>query len=91
MLGDGIDMYDLVEVSNRDPSMIFTGKKFWVGVIEQMYPSPPIPRTRTSCFSAAPVYIYEDQYLFGMKERLDQNTFVESFYLIPEREKKFVQ
>lgn len=90
--GDGIDMYDLVpNLYENDEYLISTGKKFWVGVIEGMYPSPPVPRRRTKCYSSADVYLYLDTKVFSMLQKNDEGQFYKSFYKIPERELIFTQ
>lgn len=84
MQGNGIDMYNLIpNLTKDDPALIFTNKKFWVGVIESLYPSPPVPRRKTRCFARYPVYILNDILVF---ESSDNN-----FYEIPLNEKAFIQ
>ena len=83
MLGNGIDMYDLLpNVTQFDSDLYSTGQKFWVGVLEGRYPSPPIPRRRTKCYAPCPVYIYQNQLVFKSSDQ--------SFYKIPDNEKIFV-
>ena len=62
--------------------------KFWVGVIEGMYPSPPVPRRRTNCYSAARVYIYCNKQIFAMDQKDDLGNFYKCFYKIPNNERK---
>ena len=92
MRGGGIDMYDLIpDLHEDDKELYFTGQKFWVGVIEGMCPSPPIPRRRTKCYSPADVYLYFGRRVFSMNQKIDNGKFYKSFYEIPENELIFVQ
>lgn len=92
MVGDGIDMYDLiVGLKENDPQLYSTSKKFWVGVIEKIYPSPPVPRRKTRSYEAADVYLFLDKQIFSMPKRDDNGNFVKEFYDIPERELIFVR
>lgn len=92
MQGGGVDMYDLIPDLHEDNKELYsTGQKFWVGVIEGMYPSPPVPRRRTKCYSAADVYLYFGRRVFGMNQKIDNGKFSKSFYEIPENELIFVQ
>ena len=92
MRGDGIDMYDLIpNLYENDERLISTGKKFWVGVIERLYPSPPVPRYRTKCFTSVDVYLYFDRKVFSMNQKTDDGKFYKSFYEIPENEMIFIQ
>lgn len=89
---DGIDMYDLIpNLYENDKHLISTGQKFWVGIIEGMYPSPPVPRRRTKCYSPVDVYLYFDRKVFSMNQKTDDGQFYKSFYEIPENELIFVQ
>ncbi len=92
MQGGGVDMYDLIpDLHEDDKELYFTGQKFWVGVIEGMYPSPPVPRCRTKCYSPTNVYLYFGRKVFSMNQKTDDGTFYKSFYEIPENELIFVQ
>ena len=92
MQGGGIDMYDLIPDLHEDNKELYsTGKKFWVGVMEGFYPSPPVPRRRTKCYSSADVYLYSDTKVFSMLEKDDIGNFHKVFYKIPERELIFIQ
>lgn len=92
MQGDGIDMYDLIpNLYENNKRLISTGKKFWVGVIEGMCPSPPVPRRRTNCFTSVDVYLYLDTEVFSMPQKNDDGEFYKVFYKIPERELIFTQ
>ncbi len=92
MQGGGIDMYDLIpDLYEGDKELYSTGQKFWVGVIEGMYPSPPVPRRRTKCYSSADVYLYFDRRVFSMNQKTDDGQFYKSFYEIPENELIFIQ
>lgn len=92
MQGGGIDMYDLIPDLHEDNKELYsTGKKFWVGVMEGFYPSPPVPRRRTKCYSAADVYLYSDTEVFSMLEKDDMGNFHKVFYKIPKRELIFTQ
>ncbi len=90
MTGNGIDMYDLIlNIDENNDNLILTKDVFWVGVFEQMYPSPPVPRRRTRCFTSCPVYLYNDQYVFSMPN--DQFKTTKDFYYIPDKELIFIQ
>ena len=92
MQGDGIDMYDLIpNLHENDKLLISTGKKFWVGVIEGMSPSPPVPRRRTKCFTSVDVYLYLDTEVFSMYQKNDYGEFYKVFYKLPRKELIFVQ
>ena len=92
MQGGGIDMYDLIpDLHETSDELYFTGQKFWVGVVEGLYPSPPVPRRRTKCYTAAPVYIYNGIKLFSMNKRDTNGEFCKDFYKIPDNELKFIQ
>ena len=82
MIGDGYEMYDLItDILEED--LVPTNKIFWVGVIEHLYPSPPIPRIKTNCASPAKVFKHKDRLIFKMSD--------EKFYWLPKREMKFIQ
>lgn len=91
MLGNGVDMYDLIPELHKtnDPRLASTNNYIWVGVIEKMNPSPPVPRKRTNCFSKRPVYIYNDRQVFSMPKDYKSNLF--DFYYIPENEEQFIE
>ena len=92
MQGGGIDMYDLIpDLHEDDKNLYSTGKKFWVGVMEGMYPSPPVPRRKTKCYSSADVYLYLDTEVFSMLEKDNTGNFHKVFYKIPKRELIFIQ
>ena len=91
MLGNGVDMYDLIpDLCEGDSELYSTGKIFWVGVMEGISPSPPVPRRKTRSYSAANVYIYKGVKVFSMLERQDNITFI-NFYKIPNHEETFIQ
>lgn len=92
MRGKGIDMYDLIpDLHESDKHLYFTGQKFWVGVIEGMYPSPPVPRRKTRCYYAADVYLYRGQKIFAMNPKTDDAELYTTFYKIPDSELIFIQ
>lgn len=92
MRGNGIDMYDLIpDLHENDRKLYSTGQKFWVGVIEGIYPSPPVPRRKTKCFTSVDVYLYLDTEVFSMLQKNDDGQFYKSFYKIPEQELIFIQ
>lgn len=92
MQGGGIDMYDLISDLHEDNKKLYsTSQKFWVGVIEGMCPSPPVPRRRTKCFTSVDVYLYFDRKVFSMNQKTDDGQFYKSFYEIPENELIFIQ
>ena len=92
MQGGGIDMYDLIPDLHEDNKELYsTGKKFWIGVIEGMCPSPPVPRRRTKCFTSADVYLYLDTEVFSMSQKNDNGDFYKVFYKLPRKELIFVQ
>lgn len=92
MVGDGIDMYDLIpELTNNDRDILYTGKRFWVGVIEGVYPSPPVPRHRTKCYSSVPVYKYHDELIFAMSVKDSKHGWYKNYYKIPKREMIFIE
>lgn len=83
MQSNGIDMYDLVpNIHENNKDLNKTNKRFWVGVIEGMYPSPPVPRRKTKCYAPAIVYSYFGTKLFCLGK---------DFYKIPENEFAFIQ
>lgn len=84
-------MYDLIpNLKEHDSKLYSTNKIFWVGVMEGISPSPPVPRNKTRCFSGANVYIYDGQKVFGMPERKN-GVQITSFYKIPHHEEVFIQ
>lgn len=90
--GNGADMYDAIpNLSENDKELYSTGQKFWVGVIEGMYPSPPVPRHKTRCFQATDVYLYLDRKVFGIIQKNHIGEHYKQFYWIPEDEMKFIQ
>lgn len=92
MQGGGTDMYDLIPDLHEDNRELYsTGKKFWVGVIEGVCPSPPVPRNRTKCYTSAPVYKFFDEYIFNMNRKTDDRTWCKDYYAIPEKELIFIQ
>ena len=84
-------MYELVGVDIPKAKLGLTNKKFWVGVVEQIRPSPPVPRRKTRCYTAVPVYVYNGEYVFNMLERNRAGKMVETFYKIPSDEKEFME
>lgn len=91
MLGNGVDMYDLIPElhSTNDRRLTSTNNYIWVGVIEKMNPSPPVPRRRTTCYSRRPVYSYNGRKVFSMIQDYKKNEL--DFYYIPECEEQFIE
>lgn len=91
MLGNGVDMYDLVrEVTDEtDIRLTPTNEIIWIGVIEKMSPSPPVPRKRTHSFSRCQVYLHKGQRVFGMIN--NYKTGSKDFYYIPDEELIFIE
>lgn len=89
--GNGVDMYDLIEdLDDEDDIRVIPMQEyFWVGVVEQMSPSPPIPRNRTRCYSKVPVYLYKGRRIFSVVS--DWNTGKKDFYWIPFEELIFIE
>lgn len=88
--GDGIDVYDfLMDVDETNPKLYSTGKKFWVGVIEGLFPSPPVPRNKTRCFTCADVYLYRHAEVFAMNCGMNGEHH-KVFYKIPLNERQFI-
>jgi len=84
-------MYELAGVDIPRDELGLTNKIFWVGVAEQMRPSPPVPRRKSRCFTAVPVYVYNGEYVFNMLEKSQDGKTVETFYKIPSYEKEFME
>lgn len=83
-IGNGIGMYDWIpEILENDPLLKKTNLIFWVGVLAQRYPSPPVPRTSTKNFASCPVFIFRNQKVFKASDNC--------FYKIPDHEEKFIQ
>lgn len=93
MDGNGIDMYDLIsDLHGYDFNKLhYTGCRFWVGVIEGMYPSPPVPRRKTKCYHPAFVYEYEGKLIFEMETKNSDGEWSKDYYKIPENEYSFIQ
>lgn len=90
MNGNGIDMYDLVILSDHDETQLIPlYKNIWIGVIEKLNPSPPVPRRRTSCYCRCPVYLYQNRKVFGMVS--NYNTGEMNYYYIPDNELIFIE
>lgn len=84
MIGNGVDMYDLIlDLTDNNSELIQTDRKFWVGVIEGLFPSPPIPRRKSRCYAPYPVYLYHGRYIFRCSDAY--------FYEIPDNEHNFIQ
>lgn len=82
--GNGIDMYDLLNLTDSDKQLLKPSNYiFWVGVMQQRYPSPPIPRTKTKTFCSYPVYLYNNVHVFKCSDGC--------FYKVPKNEEKFIQ
>lgn len=90
MLGNGIEMYDLLPDVTED-DVCYTNMIFWVGVMAKLSPSPPIPRKDTNSFTSVPVYYYGKHLVFGMNQKTLADDLVKVFYYIPENEKIFIQ
>ena len=84
-------MYELAGVDIPRDELGLTNKKFWVGVVEQIRPSPPVPRRKTHCYTVVPVYMYNGEYVFNMLEINRDGKLVEAFYKIPSDEKEFLE
>lgn len=91
MLGNGVDMYDLVlDLQDKtDICLISTQESIWIGVVEKMNPSPPVPRRRTTCYSRHPVYLYNGRRIFSMVRNYKKNEL--DFYYIPDNELSFIE
>lgn len=83
-------MYDLIpELHNpNDLHLTPLPESIWIGVIEKINPSPPVPRKRTNCFSQRPVYLYKGRRVFSMLANFDTHEM--DFYFIPDNELIFV-
>ena len=77
-----------IRILDLDPKFLQkTTKHFWVGVISGVYPSPPIDRTKTNCFSRLPVYFYKDRLVFEIASVVSGM----DYYYIPKNEMKFIE
>ena len=76
------DLYiPLFDVDKSD--LIQTNKKFWVGVLEGIFPSPPVPRRKTNCFTCYNVYLLGSEPVFICSDNV--------VYKIPKSEERFIQ
>jgi len=91
MIGNGVDMYDLVVNIHDKMDIRLTPmpEKIWIGVIEKMNPSPPVPRKKTKCYSRRQVYLYNGRRVFSMVRDYEKNEF--DFYYIPDDELCFIE
>lgn len=91
MFGNGVDMYDLIpEIHDEnDIHLVRMPEQIWIGVIEKLNPSPPVPRKKTTCFSKRPVYMYRGRRIFSMVH--DHSTGMYDFYYIPDEELFFIE
>ena len=91
MTGNGVDMYDLVnDLTSLDDIRVTTlSEVIWIGVIEKMNPSPPVPRRRTTCYSRRPVYLFKGRRIFSMVRDYEKNEL--DFYYIPDDELFFIE
>lgn len=91
MTGNGVDMYDLISdlTSIDDIRLTALSESIWVGVIEKMNPSPPVPRIRTTCYSRRPVYLFKGRRIFSMVRDYVKNEL--DFYYIPDDELVFIE
>ncbi len=91
MIGNGIDMYDLVNdlTSLDDIRVTILSESILIGVIEKMNPSPPVPRGRTNCYSRRPVYLFKGRRIFSMVRDYEKNEL--DFYYIPDDELFFIE
>lgn len=91
MIGNGVDMYDLVNdlVSLDDIRLTALSESIWIGVIEKMNPSPPVPRKSTTCYSRRPVYLFKGRRIFSMVRDYEKNEL--DFYYIPYDELFFIE
>jgi len=72
------------ETYDGSDALQFTDLRFWVGVKSGVYPSPPVRRHATSCFSAEHVFRAGDDLVFTCN---NGNTL----YLVPECERWALQ
>ena len=91
MTGNGVDIYDLInDLTTLDDNRLTALSEFiWIGVIEKMNPSPPVPRRRTACYSRRPVYLFEGRRIFSMVRDYEKNEL--DFYYIPDDELVFIE
>lgn len=91
MIGNGVDMYDLIDdlVSLDDIRLTALSESIWIGVIEKMNPSPPVPRRRTTCYTHRPVYLFKGRRVFSMVRDYAKNEL--DFYYIPDNELVFIE
>lgn len=87
--GDGIDMYDLIpDLKETDIRLTPMNESIWIGVLEKMCPSPPIPRRHTRSYTRRPVYLFNGCRVFSMVNNFQTQT--KDFYYIPDDELIFV-
>lgn len=91
MISNGVDMYDLINdlTSLDDIHLTTLSESIWIGVIEKMNPSPPVPRRRTTCYSRRPVYLFRGRRIFSMVRDYEKNEL--DFYYIPDDELFFIE
>lgn len=90
MKGNGVDMYDLIPDLDKDDIRLKPlSEHIWIGVIEQMFPSPPVPRNRTRCYTKCPVYLFENKRVFSMVNNYESHEM--DFYYIPDKELMFIE
>lgn len=91
MVGNGVDMYDLIPELHKsnDMRLTSTNNYIWIGVVEKMNPSPPVPRKRSTCYSRRPVYLFKGRRIFSMVRDYEKNEL--DFYYIPENEEQFIE
>ena len=84
-------MYDLISElhDEMDIRIIPLQEIIWIGVIEKMNPSPPVPRRRTTCYSRRPVYLFKGRRIFSMVRDCEKNEL--DFYYIPDDELFFIE
>ena len=90
MLGNGVDMYDLIPYLKKDDiHVVEMPEHIWIGVIEQTSPSTPVPRHKTKCYTKCPVYLFKGRRIFSMIR--DFETGEMDFYFIPDEELCFIE
>ena len=90
MLGNGVDMYDLIpNLKENDIHLSPTNESIWIGVIEKICPSTPVPRKKTHCYTRCPVYFYKGRRVFEMVRTFEPRTV--DYYYIPDEELIFVE
>ena len=84
-------MYDLIPELHDEMDIRITPLQevVWIGVIEKMNPSPPVPRRRTNCYSRRPVYLFKGRRIFSIVCDYEKNEL--DFYYIPDNELSFIE